>query len=90
MATFLGNGVVWDKENNKVLCRFENREFKTDDKETIEKLLRLGYNGWKDENEKTEQAEDVNHIDESNKMVEEAKEETEETEEKETPKKARR
>lgn len=35
---FLGNGVVWDKETNKRLCKFVDGKFETDDKEIIEKL----------------------------------------------------
>ena len=43
MVTFKGNGVVWDKERNKVLCSFRNGEFKTDDKRVIDILLKGGY-----------------------------------------------
>lgn len=45
MATFKGNGFVWDAENGRMLCHFENGEFTTDDKDTIAKLKAYGYEG---------------------------------------------
>ena len=38
---FYGNGIVWDKENNKPLCKFTNGKFETGDARIIS-LLRLG------------------------------------------------
>jgi len=40
---FKGNGGVWDKERNKRLCKFTNKEFETDDVRTIRILIELGY-----------------------------------------------
>jgi hypothetical protein len=47
---FRGNGVVWDKENNKRLCRFtrtakrgDKGSLETEDKRTIKILIDLGY-----------------------------------------------
>lgn len=40
---FYGLGVVWDSGSSKVLCRFENGEFETEDKIIIKKLINLGY-----------------------------------------------
>jgi len=40
---FKGNGLVWDKERNKPLCKFINGEFETDDMRTIEVLASLNY-----------------------------------------------
>ena len=33
---FFGNGLVWDKDNNKNLCKFDNGEFETEDKRSAE------------------------------------------------------
>jgi len=35
---FLGNGIVWDKETNKQLCKFVDGKFETDDIAIIVKL----------------------------------------------------
>ena len=43
MATYFGNGIVWDAEKNKVLCKFENQMFKTTDEYIKNKLDKLGY-----------------------------------------------
>ena len=40
---FYGTGIVWDKEKDKVLCRFKNGVYETADKRTIERLKRTGY-----------------------------------------------
>lgn len=40
---FYGNGVVWDKENNKRLCKFINGEFDAEDERVIAILKSLGY-----------------------------------------------
>lgn len=48
---FYGNGTVWDKDNNRALCRFVNGEFETDNERTATLLHTLGYrsesDGWK-------------------------------------------
>ena len=48
---FYGQGVVWDKENDKHLCQFVNGEFETDNERTATLLHTLGYrsesDGWK-------------------------------------------
>ena len=40
---FKGNGVVWDAEKGKALCRFEHGVLETNDSRVIDKLLELGY-----------------------------------------------
>ena len=41
---FYGNGIVWDKELNKALCKFNKHgEFETDDKRVIDILVSLEY-----------------------------------------------
>jgi hypothetical protein len=52
---FYGNGVVWDPDNDRRLCKFSKPTephgkgvFETDDERIIAKLIRLGY-----EHEKT-------------------------------------
>ena len=41
---FFGNGVVWDAERSKALCRFDKSgELETDDKRICDKLVELGY-----------------------------------------------
>ena len=40
-----GSGIVWDKENNKPLCKFEGGEFETKDERVIKLLQEAGYNG---------------------------------------------
>lgn len=40
---FYGNGIVWDGDNNKVLCKFLNGEIETSDKHIIDKLTEKGY-----------------------------------------------
>ena len=42
---FYGSGIVWDKENNKPLCKFEGGEFETKDERVIKLLQEAGYNG---------------------------------------------
>lgn len=48
---FYGQGVVWDKENDKQLCQFVSGEFETDNERTATILHTLGYrsesDGWK-------------------------------------------
>ena len=41
--TFYGDGIVWDCEKNKPLCKFENGELETADKRVVEILKGLGY-----------------------------------------------
>ena len=36
---FHGTGIVWDGENNKVLCRFTDGTFETDDKRVQDILI---------------------------------------------------
>lgn len=40
---FYGTGIVWNGREDKPLCRFQNGEFETNDKETAEILLALGF-----------------------------------------------
>ena len=40
---FYGAGIVWNGREDKPLCRFQNGEFETNDKETAEILLALGF-----------------------------------------------
>ena len=40
---FFGNGLVWDKQRNCVLCRFTDGEFETVDKRVAEMLTSRGY-----------------------------------------------
>ena len=40
---FYGAGIVWNGREDKPLCRFQNGEFDTNDKETAEILLDLGF-----------------------------------------------
>lgn len=40
---FKGNGVVWDAEKGRALCRFENGVLETNDSRVIDKLIDLGY-----------------------------------------------
>lgn len=40
---FLGNGIVWNKETNKKLCKFIDGQFYTDDIYIIDKLKALNY-----------------------------------------------
>lgn len=46
---FYGNGIVWDKQNNKRLCKFVNGEYETDDPRAI-KILKFLY--YKDDDHK--------------------------------------
>jgi hypothetical protein len=48
LLRFTGTGIVWDAENDKALCTFENGEFYTDDKIVINKLKELGF-GYEEE-----------------------------------------
>ena len=43
MVVFKGNGVVWDKEKNRPLCRFINGEYKVEDPRIQGILKSLGY-----------------------------------------------
>lgn len=60
---FYGKGFVWDKENNRLLCRFsrsinhQNGELETKDERVINILKDLGY---KYEGEELCQSKDVN------------------------------
>jgi hypothetical protein len=38
-----GHGAVWDVEKNKILCRFINGLFETDDKVILRKLSEMGF-----------------------------------------------
>lgn len=38
-----GNTVVWDKERERELCRFEKGQLETEDPRTCEILVKLGY-----------------------------------------------
>lgn len=40
---FYGNGIIWDKENNKKLCKFVNGVFETNDKRIIDTLVKSGF-----------------------------------------------
>ncbi|MEN2765829.1 hypothetical protein [Ornithinibacillus xuwenensis] len=40
---FKGSGLVWDKENKKILCRFEDGEYNTDVKREQIILKELGF-----------------------------------------------
>lgn len=40
---FFGNGIVWDATKNKILCKFENGEYETEDEYIIEKLIEYNY-----------------------------------------------
>ena len=40
---FYGKGIVWDKRNNKPLCRFANGELETKDIYTIQTLISLNF-----------------------------------------------
>lgn len=53
---FYGNGLVWDKERNKALCKFTSGEFITDDTNIIEKLKKLNFDfdDINNESEKTD------------------------------------
>lgn len=39
----LGNTIVWDRKQEKELCRFENGQFESEDPRTCEILANLGY-----------------------------------------------
>lgn len=40
---FYGRGIVWDKDENKILFSFDkDGQFETEDNELIEKILKLG------------------------------------------------
>ena len=43
MAIYAGNGMVWDAEKNKPLCKFVNQMFKTTDPYVKNKLDKLGF-----------------------------------------------
>ena len=40
---FYGNGIVWDKDNNKTLCEFVKGKLETEDVNIIEKLKSMDY-----------------------------------------------
>ena len=55
---FYGNGIVWDAERSKALCNFgKEKEFETEDKRTIDILVKLGYEREEVENEEVENEE---------------------------------
>lgn len=43
MVTFKGNGIVWDSKKNKLLCKFEDGIFTTEDERIIDILKSLNY-----------------------------------------------
>lgn len=48
---FKGAGIVWDVENNKPLCKFENGFYETKVKREQDALKKLGYKEDKPEKE---------------------------------------
>lgn len=40
---FYGNGIVWNAQANRPLCRFEKGELVTEDENVIKTLAELGY-----------------------------------------------
>ena len=40
---FYGNGIVWDSEKNKTLCKFEKGILETEDSYIIDRLKELNY-----------------------------------------------
>lgn len=50
---FYGSGIVWNKTNNKRLCKFINGEYETEDKQEINLLIEAGYRS--EQSGKTEQ-----------------------------------
>lgn len=50
MAKFKGNGLVWDKDNDCVLCKFINGEYYTTDEREKEILRNIGFK-YDDEDE---------------------------------------
>jgi len=40
---FYGNGVVWDKDNSKRLCKFIDGVYSTEDKREIEIIKQIGF-----------------------------------------------
>ena len=40
---FYGNGIIWNAQANRPLCRFEKGEFTTEDEGAIKALMNLGY-----------------------------------------------
>jgi hypothetical protein len=78
---FKGHGVVWDAERSKVLCKFEKGELETEDKRTIDILVKLGYehegvvdDGVQEGEEETEEVEIEDKIDLNEKTVSELRE----------------
>jgi len=49
MHKFYGTGLVWDKENNKLLCEFKNGEYITEKEREIKILSSLEYKSEKRE-----------------------------------------
>lgn len=43
MIIFYGKGMVWDKQKNKLLCKFVNGEYSTKDKHEQAVLKKLNY-----------------------------------------------
>lgn len=43
---FYGNGVVWNKEENKILCKFVGGTLETENIDIAKKLLNLGYESF--------------------------------------------
>jgi hypothetical protein len=60
---FYGNGAVWDKERNRILCRFLSGSLDTDDERIIGILTDLGYEY--DEPDESDQPEPENAIEPS-------------------------
>ncbi len=58
MATIKGKGIVWDKANNRVLCKFKDGEYTTGEMAVITLLQACGYevveDGWETEQGNTE------------------------------------
>jgi len=72
---FYGNGIVWDAERSKALCNFgKEKEFETEDKRTIDILVKLGYEREEVENEEVEEVEIEDKADLSDKTVAELRE----------------
>ncbi|KNY26331.1 hypothetical protein [Pseudobacteroides cellulosolvens] len=63
---FYGHGVIWDKENDEVLCKFVNGEFVTEDIVIIEKLKNLNYSCDEQDNQDNDKSSDDIKDEESN------------------------
>lgn len=40
---FYGKGTIWDAENDRILCKFKDGEFETEDVRTIKLLADYGF-----------------------------------------------